>query len=266
MRAPKAGVPNVVKKDSVQFTAICRELLEKGFSVRFTAQGESMRPNILPNDQVVVAPAFASELKSGQVVLAQGREGLRVHRIVQRLAEGSAAITRGDAGQANDDAAQTVVGKVVAIERNGEEISTDRAWTAQIHTVRTWLHKLRLAGRRRLTRNLLGFVPLAVLMHLFGLPAPATAQNVTLSQTTSSATPNAGTTYTLTDKLVNNSIFTAVNTPTITQTIPTGTTLSSYTATGFTCTPTATALTCVDGSNLQRRKQCQHHGHVDGHK
>jgi len=67
MRALKSAVPSAVKKDSSQFAAICRELLQKGFSVRFTAQGESMRPNILPNDQVLVAPVPVTELKPGQV-------------------------------------------------------------------------------------------------------------------------------------------------------------------------------------------------------
>src|SRR5271163_1817775 len=110
MRAPKSMTSDAVKKDSAQFAAICRELLQKGFSVRFTAQGESMRPNILPDDQVLVAPTSANEVRPGEVVLAQSRDGLRVHRMIQRLAEGSAAITRGDAGQEADAIEQQILG------------------------------------------------------------------------------------------------------------------------------------------------------------
>src|SRR5271155_4209282 len=220
MRAPKAGVHPIVKEDSVQFTAICRDLLQKGFSIRFTARGESMRPNILPNDQVLVAPAPATELKPGQVVLAQSGEGLRVHRMIQRIAEGSAAITRGDAGQEADATEQQILGRVVGVARDGKQISTDRSWTAQVHAARAWLRKLRLAGRRRLTRATLTIVPAFIFFQLFVGAAPTRAVRVTLTQTPSVTTVSPGGQITYTDTLTNNSGANSVNNPVITQIIP----------------------------------------------
>ena len=257
MRAPKSMMSSAVRKDSAQFAAICRELLQKGFSVRFTAQGESMRPNILPNDQVLVAPASANELKPGQVVLAQSQEGLRVHRVIERLAEGSAAITRGDAGQEADATEQQILGKVVAIARDGEEISTDRPWSTQVHAARTWLRKLRLAGRRRLTRGFLAAVPAFILLQLFAGAAAMRANNVpvTITQTPSVTTVSPGGQITYTDVLVNTNNTASTHAPVITQPIPTNTTYVSIVApTGFNCTTGAvgsgTSVVCTDTVNF----------------
>ena len=260
MRAPKFPMPGIVKpgivkKDSAQFLAVCRELLREGFAVRFTAQGQSMQPNILPDDQVVIAPATVQQINPGQVVLASGRDGLRVHRMIQRLADGSCAITRGDAGQANDEGMQIVLGNVVAIERDGKRISTERAWTRPLHAARTLLRRLRLAGKRRLTRGALTIVPTLILLQLLAGAAPAQAVGVTLNQTTSVTTVSPGGQITYTDTLTNNSAANSVNNPVITQIIPTPTTYLSFTApAGWTCmTPAVggtTIVTCTDSAVL----------------
>ncbi len=53
------------RKDSQLFAQLCLALLREGHSVRFRVQGESMRPNILDGDAVLVAPAADRELSSG---------------------------------------------------------------------------------------------------------------------------------------------------------------------------------------------------------
>ena len=78
----------IVRRNSAQFAAVCEELLDLGMSVRFRAQGQSMQPNILHDDAVVVAPARREELRRGDVALTHGEDGFRVHRV--RFTDGSA--------------------------------------------------------------------------------------------------------------------------------------------------------------------------------
>jgi uncharacterized repeat protein (TIGR01451 family) len=255
MHALKCKVPSVVKKDSVQFTAICRDLLQKGFSVRFTAQGESMRPNILPHDQVVVAPAPASQIKSGQVVLAQSCDGLRVHRMVQRLAEGGAAITRGDAGQANDAAAQRIFGKVVALERGKRNISLTGWQAPLVQASRTVMHRLRQAAVLRLKRIRSMVLPagLLILFGALGNAAPAVGQALTISNTAASPVAPGGT-ITYTQVISNTSGVAVTQVINVTQTLPAGTTFVSAAKTAgddpWTCGYTAMTnlISCADTS------------------
>src|SRR5258708_5524293 len=93
-----AAPATAVRRNSAQIAAVGHELLDRGLHLRFTAQGQSMQPNILSGDRVLVAPADPKEVARGQVVLTEGHDGLRIHRLIGRVADGGAAITRGDAG------------------------------------------------------------------------------------------------------------------------------------------------------------------------
>jgi uncharacterized repeat protein (TIGR01451 family) len=261
MRATKSGAMGgaeaAVKKDSAQFAAICRELLHKGFSVRFTAQGESMRPNILPGDRVLVAPIGAGEVKRGQVVLAQSRESLRVHRMVARLAEGGAAITRGDAGRGDDEPTREVLGRVTATEREGREISFEQPWMPLLHAVRTFVRKARLAGRRKFNGRFLAVVPVFILLQLFAGAEPVKANKVavTITQTPSVSTISPGGQVTYTDVLMNTDGTASTHIPIITQPIPTNTTFVSFVApAGWSCTAGpvggTTNVVCTDSSTF----------------
>ena len=223
----------VLKKDSAQFEAVCRELLRNGLAVRFTAEGESMRPNILPQDQVFVVPVASEELKAGEVVLTQDGDGLRVHRMVQRLAESGAAITRGDAGQENDTATQRILGKVVAIERDGRRTSITESAQKLLHAFRKLTRRLKLAGTLRWKRigsslALLGGLAASGML-LNATPAAAQA-DLTMSQTTSVSVVDTGVNVTYTEIATNNGPN-AVPTKTLVvyQQTPPNTTLQSIT-------------------------------------
>ena len=203
----------VVRKNSAQFAAVCQELLQRGLHLRFTAHGKSMQPNILSEDQVVIAPASERELVRGQVAFAQGREGFRIHRLIRDVATGSAAITRGDAGQEQDPAAQQqILGRAIAIVRKGREISLDRPWTPRLHAARAFFRKVRMAVRRRAARGFLLCVPALILLQLLTGAAPVKAVSVTITQTPSVTTVSPGGTITYTDTLTNNSTTQTVNT------------------------------------------------------
>ena len=61
-----------------------------------------MRPNIVEDDAVIVAPVADSAVRTGDVLLTQGDSGLKVHRVVQRNVPAGTFVTRGDSGQEND--------------------------------------------------------------------------------------------------------------------------------------------------------------------
>src|SRR5271157_895690 len=106
------------RKDSQLFAQLCLALLREGHSVRFRVQGESMRPNILEGDAVLVAPVSESALRQGDIALVQNQDGLRVHRVASCDASSGAVVTRSDTGLASDPAASRLFGKVVVLRRN----------------------------------------------------------------------------------------------------------------------------------------------------
>jgi uncharacterized repeat protein (TIGR01451 family) len=250
-RAKKNSEP-VVRKDSAQFAAVCDELFALGLRLRFTARGESMRPNILPGDQVVVEAAREGNVARGEVVLARGEEGFRVHRLIRKIA-GNAAITRGDAGQSEDAAEQEILGRVVAVARRNEESSFERPWSRTVQAARTFLRKVWLGGRRKLTGGLFGIVPAIILWQLLAGAAPAQANVVpiTVTQTPSVTTVSPGGQVTYTDVMVNTNNTASTHMPVLTQPIPTNTTYLSFVGpAGFNCTTGAvggtTSVVCTD--------------------
>lgn len=178
---------SIEKRNSAQFAAVCEALLQHGANVRFQAQGHSMQPNVLENDAVIVAPA-EKKLERGDVALTHGKDGFRVHRV--RFAEGSTGeiVTRGDAGQENDTAVNVVLGKVVAIERNGQELSMERPGIKCLHAVRVWIRRLWLAWTLRLGRlsaSSLCFGIIAAFGLLLNATPVAAQADLTMTQTTS---------------------------------------------------------------------------------
>ncbi|MGC1620356.1 MAG: hypothetical protein WA765_17835, partial [Candidatus Acidiferrum sp.] len=243
-----------VVRNSAQFGDVSAALLQRGANVRFRANGLSMRPNILDNDAVIVAPVDQKKLRRGDVALTHGPDGFRVHRVASTPAAG-AVITHADAGQEDDAATDLVLGRVTAVVRNHRQISFARPWTPQLHAARAFVRMLCLAARRRLTLRVLGAMPALLLLQLFVAAAPVMAVAVTLTQTTSVTTVSPGGTVTYTDTLTNNSGTTRVNGPVITQPTPTITTYKSFTApAGWTCVTPAVGgmgnVVCTDGGNL----------------
>src|SRR5271165_3046769 len=111
------------RKDSQLFAQLCQALLREGHSVQFRVQGESMRPNILAGDAVLVAPAADAELRQGDIALVQNQDGLRVHRIAACDASSGAVVTRSDTGLDSDPSVSCMFGKVIVLRRNSREES-----------------------------------------------------------------------------------------------------------------------------------------------
>jgi len=129
---------------------MCEAILADGSAIRFKARGLSMQPNILDGDVVLVAPVPFSELRTGEVVLTEAGEGLRLHRIVSIDRANRQVSTRGDASCEPDSTTGRVLGRVVEIARNGRRISfSGRLRTAQQMASR-FTRRLGLASAARL--------------------------------------------------------------------------------------------------------------------
>lgn len=110
--------------DAEALSGLSREVLHRGGILRVEATGGSMLPFIRPGDVLHVAPACASELTVGDVVLYGGPDGHPMaHRLIQspRRATGWRLVTCADArpGQWELVRPDRLLGRVVAYERAG---------------------------------------------------------------------------------------------------------------------------------------------------
>jgi uncharacterized repeat protein (TIGR01451 family) len=244
----------IERRNSEQFAAVCEALLERGAQVRFRACGQSMQPNILHEDQVVVARVEGSDLQRGDVALTRGRDGFRVHRVSRGHRSGEGVITRGDAGQENDAAPSAVLGKVVEVARGARVISFAGAGR-NFHALRTQMHRLVRAGagRSRRFRAVLA-PPLLMLFALLFYAAPAVAQALSITDTAAPASVAPGGTITYTQVLTNTGGVAVTRPLTVTETLPANTTfVSAAKAAGtaaWTCVNTAGTITCTDTTTV----------------
>lgn len=179
-----------VRRDSRLFEELCAEVLRRGNAVQFRVNGQSMTPNLLDGDDVLVAPASVAELRRGDVVLAENPDGLRVHRIDSLDVSLGTATLRSDTGLAIDPPASRVFGRVVVRRHGSEEQRFTVARTRLVHPVRALARRVSAAAKLRLKRLglLTGIIALALAGSLFVAPA-VHAQNANLGITSYTATP-----------------------------------------------------------------------------
>lgn len=119
-----------VNLTGADFLRLSRDIFEKGKSVRFKAKGWSMRPFIRDGDFIVVSPVENSTIKRGDVVLySAAGDKVMVHRLIGKYKRKgrTAVLIKGDATLSPPEKIdiQNVLGKVVAIERNGRKKRLD---------------------------------------------------------------------------------------------------------------------------------------------
>src|SRR5580704_4599564 len=196
----------IIKRDSAQFAAACEALLQRGAKVRFRANGLSMRPNILNEDAVTVAPVEQEEMRIGDVALTKGEDGFRVHRVCNAGCKVGNVITRGDAGQENDSDAQTILGKVVAIERNGRISATGTAVQRFHQAFRKQIYRGKQAATLQVRKfaTCFGLPAFLVALGVLLNAAPAAAQaDLTMSQATSVSVVDTGINFNYTEIATN---------------------------------------------------------------
>ena len=218
------------KRDSRQFAVVCEAALGESLRVRFRADGQSMQPNVLDGDTVVIAPISAGKPQCGDIALTRGDRGFVLHRVVGFDAVTGAIVTRGDSGQANDPCVTKVLGKAVAIERDGKTISLTARGTALRHSVRTQSHRLRRQGIRFASYFRSAIVPAVFMLFAFLVHASGAGAQTTLTVSDAGA-PNpvaTGANITFTQKVVNTT-GTAATGASLTQTTPAHTVFESMT-------------------------------------
>ena len=129
------------------FVNVVTELLSRGYWVRFRAEGASMRPTIRGGETITIEPV--SEIKMGDIALYRADRGLIAHRVVgiwNGNDEAPVFLTRGEAASSTEEAVeeQQVLGKVVAVERNGQSIDLGGRWAKLRYRARSFA---RSAGR-----------------------------------------------------------------------------------------------------------------------
>jgi len=111
---------------------LSKDIFRKGKSARFQAKGWSMRPFIRDGDFIVVSPIENSSIKTGDVVFYLTTENkVIVHRVIKKYKKDKdnriTMLIKGDATFSSPEKVeiQNVLGKVVAVEKNGQKKRLD---------------------------------------------------------------------------------------------------------------------------------------------
>jgi hypothetical protein len=118
---------------SADLEALAAAVLSTGSSFRFRARGASMRPSIRDGDILEIQPVDAGAICRGDVVLCRAGEGrLFAHRVIRvtRMDGRMMVATQGDALACPDGlfAPEQVLGRAVAVEREGRRARLDTLW------------------------------------------------------------------------------------------------------------------------------------------
>jgi hypothetical protein len=141
--APEAERTGLRKDNTDLFSEMLEETLNRGHSIRFRVPGDSMYPTICDDDLITVEPIKPATVIVGDIILYEHKSKVTVHRVMRilkrseknlssalqgpqdrSLSETLEFIFCGDAA-IKDDApvsSEQILGKVVAIERNGRRI------------------------------------------------------------------------------------------------------------------------------------------------
>ena len=123
------------------FLDVATDLLRSGHRMRFRAGGSSMWPTIRPGEAITVEPATATEVKLKDIVLYRTGRGVIGHRVVGIANQNGELVllARGDADQGAGEpvAAKQLLGKVLAVEREGRNIDLTSRRAKMKHFMRT---------------------------------------------------------------------------------------------------------------------------------
>src|SRR5271165_6373632 len=175
-----------VRKDSRLFAEMWAALVENGYEARFRAQGQSMQPNILEGDEVILAAATPDELAKGDVALIQNCDGFRLHRVAGKEAVTGNVITQSDTAFELDPVSSRTFGRVRSVMRRHEygEMQLTPWQTRFVHPVRIGLRRVRIAASlrmRRVAAVLFGIAGMLVLCSTFAAPSAFAQADLTMT-------------------------------------------------------------------------------------
>lgn len=113
------------------FFDLSADLLNRGYSVRFRANGRSMHPTIKEGEAITIKPVASSDVKRGDIVLYRHHTGVIAHRVIAieetKPDDSLVFVLRGDASGTCDKpvGSEQILGKVVCVARNGRWVALD---------------------------------------------------------------------------------------------------------------------------------------------
>jgi hypothetical protein len=124
-----------VSVGSPRFLCLCKEILERGYSLRCSTFGSSMFPLLTTGSVIQVDPVAASDLRPGDVMVYRVGEAVVAHRLVQKSWElGRLRLwARGDSfprhARGEDITPEQVLGRVATVDwGKGLKIKIDAGW------------------------------------------------------------------------------------------------------------------------------------------
>ncbi len=202
-----------VRKNSQLFAELSAALLQRGQNVQFRVNGESMRPNLLDGDDVVVAPAAPSDLRPGDLALIQNADGILLHRVRGVDPSSGVLCTASDTGLTLDLPVSRTFGKVLA-RHQGSHAEVMTPWrTRFVQPLRCLARRVFLGAQNRIrtfSSLLLGIALLVLLCATFLVPAAHAQADLAVTSDTAaplSVSPGGQITYTVV--VVNNGPNTA---------------------------------------------------------
>ena len=151
-------------RNSKVFQEISTELLTRGHRIRFRAEGKSMHPTIRDGEVINVAPVAPYDVRRGDILLYRSAKSVIAHRVVaivnpqspffsaqsSTLSPHYSFILRGDASDSCDEPveAERLMGKVVAVEREGRSVALDSRWANIVRAVRARAARLTSTTRK----------------------------------------------------------------------------------------------------------------------
>lgn len=145
---------NSVLSPHPSFVEVSDELLSRGNSMRFRADGKSMHPTIQEGEKITVEPVAPSDVKVGDIILYRFDRGVIAHRVVSIENANNSALSphhlfllHGDASDTCDEPVELgqILGKVVSVERDGRIINLDCRRARLLHKARVYASRLRKA-------------------------------------------------------------------------------------------------------------------------
>jgi len=126
-----------------EFISLTHEILKKGNSFRFRAKGGSMYPFIKSGQVIHVRPVSVSEIRYGDIIFYYNGNNVIVHRVIRKYRgkNKTKIVTKGDALRYPDKdiSADSILGKVVAFEREERVVRIDKAPMSFVNILYTML-------------------------------------------------------------------------------------------------------------------------------
>lgn len=126
----------MIENKTVGSLTLAKEILKRGNCVRIPTIGRSMFPLI--SNIILIEPATAKNIKSGDIVVYSAGESMIAHRLVRKITRNGKEIllTKGDTFvDSSEVLPENVIGKVIEIEKWGIRLNLKKGAGKFINTI-----------------------------------------------------------------------------------------------------------------------------------